>query len=169
MSGAIVHGRACAVDAEISVDTAGTILAALNAERDASAAEIAHARIIIDKAASALGRGWLLPDDDLAMAIERKMRALEGLEPAWAAAWKVVDAVQAAHHDDVLPRLRDLAGAAIAAALAPPEITPADPTLPTVAVPRDLVEAIVDDLREGLAVERETGEALAELLEGGAR
>lgn len=47
-------------------------------------------------------------------------------------------------------------------------LTPADPMLPTVAVPRDLVEAIVEDLRQGLAIERETGEALAELLEGGA-
>lgn len=79
-----------------------------------------------------------------------------------------MDAVQASHHDDVLPRLRDLAGLAIAAALAPPALTPAELEGPTVAVPRDLVQAIVEDVRQGLAIERETGEALAELLEGGA-
>ncbi len=48
MSGAIIHGRACAVDAEISVDTAGTILAALNEERDAGgiALRVALAEVI---------------------------------------------------------------------------------------------------------------------------
>lgn len=115
----------------------------------------------------ALGEGWLTGGVTLAQGIALKMRALEGLEPCAAAAWKLVDAVQAAHHDDVLPRFRDLAGQAIAAALAPPDLTPADPMLPTVAVPRELVEAIVDDLREGLALERETVDALAELLGGG--
>lgn len=44
-------------------------------------------------------------------------------------------------------------------------LTPADPTRPTVAVPRDLVESIVGDLREGLALEPETLDALAALLE----
>lgn len=48
--------------------------------------------------------------------------------------------------------------------LAPAELTPADPMTPTVAVPRDLVQAIVDDLREGLAIERLTGDALAMLV-----
>lgn len=119
-------------------------------------------------ARQALGEGWLTGGVTLAQGIALKMRVLEGLEPAAAAAWKVVDAVQASHHDDVLPRLRDLAGLAIAAALAPPALTPAELEGPTVAVPRDLVQAIVEDVRQGLAIERETGEALAELLEGGA-
>lgn len=136
-------------------------------ERDHECDRAETAEHELAKAKESLGSAWLSGGVSLAEGIRRKMRALEGLEPAWAAAWAVVDAVQASHHDDVLPSLRDLAGAAIAAVLAPPELTPADPMAPTVAVPRDLVEAIVHDLREGLAVERETGEELAALLGDG--
>jgi hypothetical protein len=42
--------------------------------------------------------------------------------------------------------------------------TPADPMTSTVAVPRDLVEGIVYDLRQGLVLEPETVDALAGLL-----
>lgn len=83
-------------------------------EPEWAASRIAKLSMDLEAARAALGEAWLHDGATLAEGIRRKTRALESMPGARAVA--LVDAIVAAHRDDVLPRIRALAEAVVSAA-----------------------------------------------------